>query len=219
MRVLLLLALAMLLSGCGHYGSLLYVSQTPALGWGGSVIPNIWPWPAQGTPSAQLELELSQLTSPEAISAHLQANYQWSDAHGLHGFQNPNTMTERRAGVCADFARWWVFALQRLGYHAEVVAFWTPQVGHAVALFLDRDDTWRMASNQHLYPTDLGHGERGRRSAYVRAAEEFPENGRPWDTILAYDDQGRARERLRLQSVGPELTTSAVVATRFSIQR
>lgn len=178
MKVLLAFLAACILTGCGLAGPV----QTKAT--------TTYNWPPQGTPSMALEAVLEEMDSPQAISSHLKANFEYTTTYDLNEFLSPNQFIESKKGCCTAFARFWITALGRLGYDGRFVAIYGPGRSHAVTIFREEDGTYRMASNdQYFDRLDLDPEGRGFKAAATRAAQEF--YGEDWKSIYVFDEDGR----------------------------
>lgn len=187
MRILLSACVAALfVSACQHPTLSTAVGQVSRVRPGESVIDNLWAWDRQQTPSDALVAILDREKTPPALASFMQSSYEWRDDYDTGRFLSPDELVSQRYGVCSAFARFWTFALGRLGYKADFVAFWGPSSAHAIAVFRDAGGTYRLASNQFFYDSlDLGHE---RDAAIVRAAQEF--YGSQWSVILVFDPEG-----------------------------
>lgn len=218
MRIVAPLVLALALVGCAPAPSTPAAAALPTLAPGLSTLPSTWLWPQQGAPSPELAAALDGRTTPEAIAAWLQANAEWRDDYDTGRFLSPAEVVRDKRAVCSGFARFWVYALARLGIRAEFVAFWGPASAHAVAVFRAPDGRYRLASNQFYYSAlDLDPGNRGRDAALDAAGMEF--YGDQVGDLLVFSDSGQVMQRK--QSVKAQAVPLAAPAGRglFSVRR
>lgn len=220
-RLVSLFAVAVALAACtpAGYAPVGDGGPLPNLAPGLSQIAIPWTWPAQGPPAGKLAALLVQLTTPDAIAAHLQASYPWQDDYDTSRFLTPTELVAARRGVCTAFARFWTFALAAQGIHADFVATWGPSSAHAYAIFRDpKTGHFRLASNQYLYTNDLGLERDG---ALAAAGAEFYGSG-GWGESLVFDSEGgKVRQRLKNYLAAPMAPLAPAIPGRnlFTVKR
>lgn len=183
MKVLLAFLLLCVLTGCGV--------NTP----GQTTRVSPYNWPPLGAPSMELEAVLESVDSPEAIARTLASNFSFTESYDINEFLSPNQFIQTKRGCCTAYARFWITALNRLGYDSRFVAIYGADRSHAVTIFRDENGTYRMASNDRYFADlDLDPHGRGLKAAAERAAREF--YGEDWRSIYFFDEQGHIEDGL-----------------------
>ena len=102
-----------------------------------------------------------QVYDASSLQIYMRKNFYYGEDRVIPGyfeyFQLPPVLEFTRIGDCDDFATYSWYHLAKMGYVAQTYAlileYDNETVGHAITVFLDKDGTYSVFSNQLMFKT------------------------------------------------------------------